>query len=80
MNQGLTGSALSKIIALAAERVLKQLAICVASLPGHFCLQFLITCSMQKQRGKAWEKESSERHEGRHEGAVPDEQSLRPFL
>ena len=58
MNQDLTGSALSKIIALAAECVLKQLAICVASFPGHFCLQFLITCSMQKRRGKAWEKKS----------------------
>ena len=29
------------------------------SLPGCFCLQFLIACSMQKwRRGKAWEKES----------------------
>ena len=30
----------------------------LASFPGHSHLQFLITCSMQKRRGKAWEKKS----------------------
>ena len=33
--------------------------------PGHSCLQFLITCSMQKWRGKAWEKKL---HEGKEAG------------
>ena len=30
----------------------------IASFPGRFRLQFLIAYSMQKRRGKAWEKES----------------------
>ena len=30
----------------------------LALFPGCSCLQFLIACSMQKRRGKAWEKES----------------------
>ena len=30
----------------------------LASFPGRSCLQFLIACSIQKQRGKVWEKES----------------------
>ena len=30
----------------------------LASFPGSSRLQFLIACSMQKQMGKAWEKES----------------------
>ena len=29
-----------------------------ASFPGRSCLQFLIACTMQKRRGKVWEKES----------------------
>ena len=40
----------------------------IASFPGRSRLQFLITCSMQKWRGKAWEKESLawRRHAGGH--------------
>ena len=45
----------------------------IASFPDCSCLQFLITCSMQKWRGKAWEKRvmymMSGRHEGGHEGS-----------
>ena len=40
----------------------------LASFPGRFYLQFLITCSMQKRRGKAWEKDSHAWCAGRHEG------------
>ena len=36
----------------------KLLLSSLASFPGRSCLQFLIACSMQKRRGKAWEKES----------------------
>ena len=35
----------------------------VASFPGHFRLKLLITCSMQKRRGKGWEKESRAWHQ-----------------
>ena len=40
----------------------------IASFPGRSRLQFLITCSMQKWRGKAWEKESLGMTSGRHVG------------
>ena len=35
-----------------------KITIVVASFPGCSHLQFLITCSIQKRRGEAWEKES----------------------
>ena len=35
-----------------------HLGLVLASFPDRYRLQFLITCSMQKRRGKAWEKES----------------------
>jgi len=54
----------------------------IAAFPGRSRLQFLITCSMQKWRGKAWEKESHAwcqvdmRVDMR--GAMPDEESWGP--
>ena len=35
----------------------------LALFPGHSRLLFLIACSMQKWRGKSWEKESHALHQ-----------------
>ena len=53
----------------------------LASFPGRSCLQFLIACSMQKQRGKAWERvtcTTSGRQWGSYEGGVPGKESWGP--
>ena len=57
----------------------------VASFPGLPTVQFLIACSKQKRKGKAWSILSHEQHFvylGRHrgEGCLIEETSLRPHL
>ena len=56
----------------------------LASFPGCSHLQYLIACSMQIRRGKAWEISSRAVTSGRQKvdtrGAVPNEESWSPFL